>query len=905
MEREERLEPDPRPREARAFRELRGRSRLKIFFGYAPGVGKSYTMIESARRAKAEGVDVVVGVVETHNRPETAALLEGLELLPRRQVAYRGITLGELDLDAALARRPALILVDELAHTNAPGSRHAKRWQDVEELLAAGSDVYTTLNVQHLETLNDVVAQITGVRVRETVPDALLERADELELVDLTPEELLNRLREGKVYLPEEAQLAADRFFRKGNLLALRELALRRAAERVDTEVRAYRDRHAIRTTWPAAERILVGVGPSPSSARLIRSACRMAAGLGAAWIAAYVEAPDAPPPARADNERLQAHLRLAESLGAEVVRLSGRPVGQTLLGYCRDHNVTRIVVGKPTHGRWRDLFRGSLVDGIVRGSGEIEVHVVADGEERPGPAAERRTAAVGRWLDYFLALLLVGVATAVAAAVRTYLSLPDIVMLYLLVIMVAAFRFDRGPSLAAAGLSVAVYDFFFVPPYHTFSVGDTRHFLTFAVMFAVGIAISSLTSRLRRQERGARLREERTAALYGLSRELLPVLDDRQAARIASRQAARVFGGGAAVLLRGPSGALSVAGCSDEAFRLREEDLAVARWVGEHGQAAGPGTDTLPGARLTCLPLVAGPTPLGVLALRPQSFDMLDIEHRHFLDAFLRQVSLALERARLGEEARAAALRARSEEMRSSLLSAVSHDLRTPLAAILGAGTALRDDPGRLDGPQRAVLLDTLCAEAESMERLVGNLLDMVRLESGGIAPKVDWIPLEEVLGSALVRLEARLEGRDLRLDVPEDLPLLSVDPVLFPQVFVNLLDNALKYAPGEGPIEIRARAEGEAVEIEVADRGPGLPAGDDERVFEKFYRGSHTGAAGTGLGLSICRGIVQAHGGTITAGNRAGGGAAFRIRLPFIGRPPAMPEAPGLPAGNGGSQP
>ena len=887
----DRPDPDSLLRRVQAEEERSSRAALKVFFGFAPGVGKTYTMLESAQRLKAQGVDVVAGYVETHGRQETADLLDGLEVLPRRDISYRGTTLSEFDLDRALARKPQVLLLDELAHTNVPGGRHPKRWQDAVELLDAGIIVHTTLNVQHVESLNDVVSQITLVRVRETIPDSILDRADEIEVVDLTPDELLARLREGKVYIPDRARLAADHFFRRGNLLALRELALRRAAEHVDADVRGYRRDHGIDGTWPAAERILVCVGASPSSARIIRGACRMAAGLRAPWVAVYADAPDAYPLKGHDRDRLQANLRLAESLGGEVARLSGSHVSDTILRYARDHNITRIIVGKPTHPRWRDVLRGSLVNRLVRGSGDIEVNFIAGdasaslGRVRPPPSARHVN-----WVGAGAAALLVASATGLAAIGRGILSQPDVVMVYLLTIMVVAFRFGRASSMVAAALSVAAYDFFFVPPFFTLSVEHTRHLLTFAMMFGVGFVISSLTSRLRRQGRDARVREERTATLYSLVRELAAIPDVDSAAGVIARHAAEVFGGDAIVMVRDQTGGLDEKGKSREEMHLTAEESAVARWAGDHGQQAGHGTETFPGASLTCLPLQAGPETLGVLALRQPSAEMLSVEHRVFLDAFIKQAALSVERARLTEDAKASALRVRTEEMRSSLLSSVSHDLRTPLAAITGAGTTLRDDVGRLAPEQRAELADTICTEAERMERLIANILDMVRLASGGIVPKREWVPLEEVVGSALARLDSRLSTRRVELDFPEALPFVSVDPLLLEQVFLNLIENAIKYAGDENPIEVRALAQAGSVIIEVADRGPGLPPGDELRVFEKFYRGSRAPGGGAGLGLPICLGIIQAHGGTLVAENRAGGGAVFRVTLPLIGEPPTV---------------
>ncbi len=906
MNHDDRPDPDALLRRVQAEEGRHARASLKIFFGYAPGIGKTYTMLESALRLRAAGIDVAVGCVETHGRAETAALLAGLEILPLREVAYRGTTLAEFDLDRALARRPAVLILDELAHANAPGSRHRKRWQDVLELLEHGIDVHTTLNVQHVESLNDVISQITYVRVRETVPDSILERADELEVVDLPPDELLERLKDGKVYVPEQASRAVDHFFRRGNLLALRELSLRRAAERIDADVRAYRHDYDIKATWPAAEHILVCVGSSPSSARIIRGARRMAEGLRARWTAVYVEAPDAFPMGDGDRERLQGHLLLAESLGGEVVRLTGRRVADALIGHARENNVTRIVVGKPTHSRWRDRFSGSLVSQIVRGSGDIEVHFIA-GDEAPArrDGGRPRTPPPFDRFGYGFALLAVAAATATGVLARVFLSQPDFVMMFLLTIMVAAYRYGRGPSLAAAALSVAAYDFFFVPPYYTFSVEHARHLLTFLMMFAVGLVISGLTARLRRQEHGALRRERRTAALFSLSRELASVQDEARAAQVTAEHAAAVFGGAAVVLLPDAAGAPAVRGRSGPGLELSEQECAVARWAVEHGRPAGQGTDTLPGARVTCIPIVAGAGAVGALAVAAPSRELLAVEQRGFLEAFVRQAALAIERVRFLEEARAAALRIRTEETRSALLGAVSHDLRTPLGAIIGAGSTLRDERAPLSALQRRELCDTICAEAERMERLVANILDMVRLESGGIAPKREWVPLEEIVGSALSRLEAKLGAREVRVDLPADLPLLSVDPVLFGQIFVNLFENVIKHAGAEAPLEIAARALPGTVEIEVADRGPGLPAGAAEQVFEKFYRGPRVHSGGVGLGLAICRGIVHAHGGTIAAANRDGGGAIFRITMPRQEAPPAGGPAGDMSNENRGREP
>jgi two-component system sensor histidine kinase KdpD len=887
-----RPDPDAILRRIRAEDERERRAKLRIYLGYAPGVGKTFAMLSAAREMRDAKSEVVVGVVETHGRYDTAALVLGLEILPRRVIEYRGRKLEEFDLDAALARRPKVILVDELAHTNAEGSRHAKRWQDVLELLDAGIDVYTTLNIQHIESLNDVVAQITGVRVRETVPDSILSRADEIELIDVPPEELLGRLREGKVYLSEQAARAVDHFFRRGNLLALRELALRRAADRVDLDLLAHREEHAIEKTWATQERIVVCVGPAPASARLVRATARMAAGLRAEWAAVYVEHLGVAPMASADRERLEAHLRLAESLGAEVVHLTGARISEALLDYARKRNVTRIVIGKPTHSRLRDLWKGSLLDEVVRGSGDIDVHVIS-GDPGPGLAQappRRKAEAHVDWPAYAWVAGLVTAATMVSGIGRAIFALPDIVMLYLLVIMIVASRFGRGPSVFAAVLSVASYDFFFIPPFYTFAVSDVRHTLTFVMMFATGLVISGLTLRVRLQEHQARVREEQTAALYALSRELAAAPDERKVAEVLARHAAAVFQSAVAVLFPGSAGPPTIVASQGEVPYDAQEE-GVARWVFEHARPAGLGTETLPGARVTCVPLRSGAAVLGVLALGKSKTHERQPDERHFLDTYVRQATMALERARLAEDAKVQALRAHTEEMRSSLLSTVSHDLRTPLAAITGASSMLLDTSARVTAEQRRELLETIGEEAERLERLVGNLLDMTRVESGSLQLKREWMPLDEVVVSVLTRLDSKLGKRPIDTDIPDDLPLISVDPILFEQVFVNLLDNIAKYTPAGSAIEIRARAGDGTVVIEVADHGPGLPAGAEQRVFEKFFRGPEARAGGVGLGLAICRGIVDAHGGKLVAENRPGGGATFRIELPIVGVAPPIP--------------
>ncbi|HSN13787.1 MAG TPA: DUF4118 domain-containing protein [Anaeromyxobacteraceae bacterium] len=654
----DRPDPDALLRKVKAEEARSRRGKLKIFFGFAPGVGKTYRMLQVARDlVYDQHADVVVGLVETHGRSETAALILGLELLARRKVEYRGRELEELDLDAALARRPKLLLVDELAHTNAPGSRHAKRWQDVQELVEAGIDVYSTLNVQHVESLNDVIAQITHVQVRETVPDSVVDDADEIELVDIAPEELLQRLAEGKVYLPEQARRAADHFFKRGNLLALRELALRRMAQTVDEDVREYREEHGVVSTWPAGERIMACVGPAPNSARLIRAAARMAAGLRSPWIAAYVEPTALEAMSEADRERLELHLRLAESLGATIARLGAGRISDAILEYARRQNVTRILVGKPTHSRLRDRVRGSLLDEVVRGSGEIEVHVIGDAEREAREARRAKEAAPPREAaPYAFALLIVALTTALAAGLHALYPVPDLSVLYVVAVMVAAIRFGRGSSIVAAALSVAAYDFFFVPPFGTFEVADVRYVLTFAMMFGVGWVVGELTTRLRRQERDAILREERTSVLYALSSELGSADDAARTAAVLAVRAGEVFDATAFVLQADEAEGLVLVASAPPGRALDAKEMGVARWALEHGRLAGIGTDALPGASVLCAPVTVGGHMLGVLALAPRSHVPLRAEQRQLLEAFCRQGAFAFDRLRLAAEARGGA---------------------------------------------------------------------------------------------------------------------------------------------------------------------------------------------------------------------------------------------------------
>jgi two-component system sensor histidine kinase KdpD len=873
-------------------------------------------MLEAARQRLAEGVDVAIGYVETHHRAETEAMAAGLETIARRQVEYRGSTLPEMDVDAILARRPQLVLVDELAHTNAPGSRHPKRHQDVDELLSAGLDVYTTLNIQHLESLNDVVAQITGVIVRETVPDRLLDAAAEIEVTDLPPGELLQRLKEGKVYLPDQAARAIRQFFRQGNLTALREIALRRAAERVDDQMRAYMETRAIAGPWAAHERLLVLVSPSPLSERLVRSARRLADELNAEWIALYVEGPGQAGLTPARREQAARVLQLAEELGAKAVTLPGQSVAETALAYARQNNVTKIIAGKPLQPRWRELLGGSVVDQLIRRGGQIDIYVISGEGAASAPRPDSPWQPHRPYRRYLNSTLLVLATTLLGFALDPALSLeklnllahmlatgqrPDLplrehvieptnlAMLFLVAVVISALNWGRGPAIWASVLSVLAIDFIFVQPYLTFAVSDTQYVLTFLALLGVGVVMSTLAARAREQTDAARQREAETAELYGLSRDLAATSGLPGILDVLVTHLEHTFGREVAVLLpeEAAPNQLAVRAASAN-LRFDENERAVADWVFQHGEPAGRNTNTLPAAQVRYLPLKTAQRVLGVLGVAgPAAAERpLTPRQRRLIEAFASQASLAIERAWLAEAARQAQVFQAAERLQTALLNSVSHDLRTPLVSITGALSSLQEDGTALDAVTRRTLVDNAREEAERLNRLVGNLLDMTRLESGPLKVKHEPVDLEDLIGSALEQLGARARGRQVSVQVEPELPLVPADFVLLAQVLVNLLDNALKYSPPDTPIAVSARLEpgGREARLDVADHGSGIPPADLTQIFDKFYRVQRPGSAGgTGLGLSICRGIVEAHGGRIWAENRPEGGALFAFTVPL----------------------
>ncbi|MBS0539088.1 MAG: sensor histidine kinase KdpD [Proteobacteria bacterium] len=869
-----------------AQKETRGT--FKIFLGAAPGVGKTYAMLAAARRRKAEGVDVVAGIVETHGRTETAAQLTGLESVPRRRVDYKGRSLEEMDLDAILARHPRLVLVDELAHSNAPGSRHPKRYSDVEELLIAGIDVYSTMNVQHIESLNDVVARITRIRVRETVPDSVVDAADEIELVDLTPADLIARLHQGKVYVRDAAQRALRHYFSPGNLTALRELALRRTAERVDDQMRSYMREHAIAGPWAAGERVIVCLDPGIGAANTVRAAKRTADALDAELIALYVETPRHALLGEAEQARLTEATRLAGQLGAEVVTVPGRSVVEEVLAVARSRNATRVVVGKSRRSRWFELRHGSVVSELVRsGSGlVIEVASSSDKPEPRGPI-DWLVGAPRSIGPYFEGVLTTGLATALGVVIDTHVNLSNISLVFVVPVVIAAARHGLLPSLWVSALSVVSYNFFFLPPLYRLTISDPANVVALFFLMFVAVAASALGTRTRAQAQAARREARTTADLYAFSRKIAGVVDLDDLLWIVVTHLARLLNAEVAVLMPektpGDAGPLTLRAAFPPDSEFHDADLAAARWCWDAEQATGRGTDTLPGGRWLFVPIRTSRAPVGVIGILSLGEPaVLPEPARRLLEAVGNQAAVAIERVALAADIDQARIGAERERLRSAMLTSVSHDLRTPLASIIGALSSLGSHRELYDERTRGELVGTALSEARRLDRFVGNLLDMTRLDAGVIAPNRESVEVGDLVSTTLRRAAPALQDRIVVSAVAPGLPSLMLDFVLAEQVLFNLLDNAVKYSPVGSRIEIEARAVADRVEIVVRDEGSGIAPAALDRLFDKFYRADEGDRrrAGTGLGLAIAKGFVEVEGGSIMARNRTDrGGAEFIV--------------------------
>lgn len=878
-----------------AAKEQRGK--LKVFLGMAPGVGKTYAMLSAARAAKADGRDVVVGLVETHGRAETAALVEGLEVIPRRTVPYRNRILMEFDIDAAIARRPEILLVDEFAHTNAPGLVHAKRYQDVEGVLQAGIDVWTTLNIQHLESLTDVVQKITGIAVRETVPDRVLERADEIVVVDLPPEDLIQRLKEGKVYLPENARRAIDRFFQPSNLTALRELALRRTADQVDEQMLTQLRQRGVEGPWPTAERLLVCVGGDEHAERIIRSAARMAAALKSDWIAVHFTMADREEEDRTRRKRTDKALRLAERLGATTVRVLAKDMTAEILNYAKRNNITQIVVGRSAPRGWLGIFRRSLSDEITAQAKGLSVTVIAPDKVMVAPSTlswpDRDTMATGS----AVAVVAVGLAVGTGLALEQLTPLPNMSMIFLLAVLTCAFRFGVSAAVSASVLSFFAYNFFFIEPRHTFTIARPHELFALLIFLAVAVVTGGLAGRLRDSANATRARAEATQSLYDFSRKLsgAPKIDD--VVWLVASQSAAIARGRSVVLLS-KNGEVTLEGAWPPEDSLSTPDLAAARWAVSKCEPAGHFTPTMPSAIFHFRPMMSSKGSLGVIGIAcSDDEDSLSAATESALQSFADQAAVAIERTLLVEEAARMASAAESERLRSALLSSVSHDLRTPLASILGSVTSLRQLGDRIPKADQTELLTTIEEEATRLSQFVSNLLDMTRLEAGALDIRKDWIDVADVISGAVNRSRKLMPARVINLDLAETLPLVKGDATLLEQVMFNLIDNADKYSPKTSITAISATAKTpDMIMIRVSDDGPGIPSGSLERIFDKFYRvgGNDGRTPGTGLGLAIAAGVIRAMGGNISACSPINNGRGTEILIML----PASIDATKLPA-------
>jgi len=869
--------PDPDALLKRVLTEERAatRGRLKVYLGMAAGVGKTYSMLSDAAAEKERGVDVVLGYLEPHGRAETDALGTHFERIPLRDIEYKGIRLSEVDTEAILKRKPQTVLIDELPHSNAPGSRHAKRWQDIEELLSAGINVSTTVNIQHLESLQEVVSQITGIAVQETVPDSFLANADEIELVDITPEELLQRLEAGKIYKPDKIDTALKNFFQKGHLVALRELVLRRTADTVDVQLQTLRRAQGVKNVWPTNPRVLVAVGPTRFAAKLVRAAARLAFNLRAELVAVNVTTPREIGLSSEARGLAARALSLAESLGAETVQTAADDIGAELIRVARDKNANVIVIGKPLRFRLREYIFGSPVDELIRKSGDIDIYVVRTEKE---DLVRRQYAAVRRTISkhsFAMTALALAVSTAACFLMYPMFELSNLIMVYLLSTAWVAANYGRIEATLATVISILIFDFCFVPPRWTFAVTDIQYLVTFGVMLVIGLLISTLTLRRREQANVVIERERRTAALYELTRHLAVATSLSDVAAAAERQVSLLFS--AKTVLFSPNAANQLEPVTEPAIDMSSDEKGVATWSSQHGKTAGKGTDTLVGAKGTYFPLNTGKPPLTVLGVFSET--ALDFDQLQILEAISHLLASSIGRIKQESEVHSSRLKVEREKIRNLLLSSVSHDLRTPLAAIAGSASVILDDPAL--SPGSSELAKNISNEASRLGLIVRNILDLTLLESGDLELNREWQSVEELLGIALERTSSLLGKRTVKLNIPNDLPLLHVDGLLLEQLLINLFENAARHTPENTHIEVAAHLEPDWIRIEYSDNGPGFPHGQENRVLDRSFTANKS-AGGTGLGLTICRAIAEVHGGSITASNRPGGGAQFVIKLP-----------------------
>ena len=886
--------PDPDSILKKIDKEARGK--LTVFLGATAGVGKTYTMLESAHERLLEGLDVVVGWVDTHGRRETERLVDGLPKLPVKTLEYRGKILPEMDIDAILTRKPELVLVDELAHTNIPGSRNVRRFQDVEELLSAGINVYTTLNIQHIESLNDVVAQVTGVVVRETVPDYVIDQADKVKLIDIPSEDLIERLKEGKVYIPGQAEQALRKFFRAGNINALRELSLRYTASRVDKDLSDYMREHKIDGPWPASGRVMVCVSGSPFSAQLIRVASRLASGVKAECLAVHIDVTKQQA-SDAERNRIAQNMRLAEDLGAKTLSVEASDLTKKILELAQSHNVTAIVIGKPRRGRLWECFHGSVVNRMIRNSGNLNIYVIQTGHEPESANEAKIVTAQGKNTEeifpYVYSLLMVAAITLVGFVIRDEIEPGNIALLYQLPVVLSAYWWGRWPAYFTGVFSVLAFDYLFVPPFYTFSVDDMRYLWSFFTFLIVAFVIGGRTELLRREAVAAKLREKNTQALFEFSREIAAVIDLDTIVRQLAKRVADALGRRIMVMLPDEKGRLSVYAdfrpVEGDCHTLRQPiadsaEAAVAAWAYEHRRIAGRSTETLSGADNLYIPLATRESVVGLLGVKVVE-KLITPEQQKLMEAWAALAAIAIERVRLTEKAREATLVLESDRLRTALLNSISHELRTPLASIMGSASTLLESDSLYSADERHELLESITDGSKRMNLILSNLLDTARIESGMMKLKYDWCDIEDVIGTALQHLSEQVENRRLEINIREGIPLLQGDCVLLGQVVLNLVDNALKYSPADSSIEIQASSTNEELTVSVADHGIGIPATDMEKIFDKFYRVQHgeSSIPGTGLGLSICKSIVEAHGGEIWASNRSEGGAVISFNLPL----------------------